>query len=270
MSTLCDPMDCTLPGSSVHRILQAGILEWVAIPFSRGSSQPENQTQVSCIAGRFFTIWAIREALHIGSCIKSLVILDSTHMCKSEKRAVNLYLYLRVILKSYWKAPCSSVQFDSVSLSCPTLWDPMDCNTSGFPVYHQLPEPAQTHVHWVGHAIQPSHLLSSFSSSVPSSFFCSVQFSCSVVSESLWPHELQHTRPPGPSPTPGVHPKSCASSQWCHPAISSSVVPSPPAPNLFQHQSLFQWVNSSHEVAKVLEFQPQHQSFQWTPRTGLL
>ena len=53
--TLWDPMDCSLPGSSVHRILQARILEWVAIPFSRGSSQPRDQTQVSHIAGRFFT-----------------------------------------------------------------------------------------------------------------------------------------------------------------------------------------------------------------------
>ena len=52
----CDPMDCSLPGSSVHRILQARMLEWVAIPFSRGSSQPRDQTWVSCIAGRFFTI----------------------------------------------------------------------------------------------------------------------------------------------------------------------------------------------------------------------
>ena len=53
----------------------------------------------------------------------------------------------------------------------------------------------------------------------------SVQFSCSVMSDSLRPHELQHTRPPCPSPTPGVHSDSCPSSQWCHPAVSSSVVP---------------------------------------------
>ena len=52
--TLGDPMDCSLPGSSVHGILQARILKWVGIPFSRGSSQPRDQTQVSCIAGRFF------------------------------------------------------------------------------------------------------------------------------------------------------------------------------------------------------------------------
>ena len=56
--TLFNSRDCSLPGSSVHGILQARILEWVAIPFSRGSSQPSDQTQVSCISGKFFTIWA--------------------------------------------------------------------------------------------------------------------------------------------------------------------------------------------------------------------
>ena len=59
---LCDPMDCSLPGSSVHGIPQARTLEWVAISFSRGSSPPRDQTQASHIAGRFFTIWATREA----------------------------------------------------------------------------------------------------------------------------------------------------------------------------------------------------------------
>ena len=60
--TLYDPMDCSLPGSSVHGILQSRILEWVAMSSSRGSSQPRDQTQVSCIAGRFFTIWATRKS----------------------------------------------------------------------------------------------------------------------------------------------------------------------------------------------------------------
>ena len=55
--------------------------------------------------------------------------------------------------------------------------------------------------------------------------FSSVQFSCSVMSDSLWPHESQHARPPCPLPTPRVHSNSCASSRWCHPAISSSVIP---------------------------------------------
>ena len=60
---LCDPMDCSLPGSSVHGILQARVLRWIAIAFSRGSSRPRNQTRVSRIAGRRFTVWATREAL---------------------------------------------------------------------------------------------------------------------------------------------------------------------------------------------------------------
>ena len=85
--------------------------------------------------------------------------------------------------------------------------------------------------------------------------FSSAQFSHSVVSDSLQPHESQHARPPCPSPSPGVHSNSRPSSWWCHPAISSSVVPFSSCPNPSQHQSLFQWVNSSHEMAKVLEFQ---------------
>ena len=61
--TLCDPMDCSLLGSSVHGIFQARILEWVAISFSRGTSRPRDWTWVSHIVGRCFTVWAIREAL---------------------------------------------------------------------------------------------------------------------------------------------------------------------------------------------------------------
>ena len=91
--------------------------------------------------------------------------------------------------------------------SCPTLCDPMDCSTPGLPLLPYFPEFMQTHVHWVGDAIQPSHSRSS---------------------------------------------------------------PPPPASNPSQHQGVFQWVNSSHEVAKVLEFQLQHESFQWIPRADLL
>ena len=97
----------------------------------------------------------------------------------------------------------------SVAEACLTVFDPMDCNTPGFPVLHYLLEFAQTHVHWVDDAIQPSHPL---------------------------------------------------------------LTASPPAFNLFQHQSLFQWIGSSYQVAKLLELQLQHQSFQWlTLRlTGLI
>ena len=72
----------------------------------------------------------------------------------------------------------------------------------------------------------------------------SVQFSRSVVSDSLWLHEPQHARPLCPSPTPGVHPNPCPSSRWCQPTISSSVVPSPLSLSLPKHQGLFKWVSS--------------------------
>ena len=62
--TLCDPVDCSLPGSSLHGILQARVLEWVAISFSRGSSQPRDQTQVSRIVGRCFNLWAMRAEIN--------------------------------------------------------------------------------------------------------------------------------------------------------------------------------------------------------------
>ena len=91
-----------------------------------------------------------------------------------------------------------SVQFTSVAQSCLTLCHPMDCSMSGLPVHHQLSELAQTHIHWVYDATQPSHPLLS---------------------------------------------------------------PFPPALNLVQCQGLYQWVSSSNQVANVLEFQLQHQSF---------
>ena len=82
------------------------------------------------------------------------------------------------------------------------------------------------------------------------------------MSNSLWPHGHQQGRLPSSSPSPRDSSNSCPLSQWCHPTISLSS-PSPPAFNLSQHQGLFQWVGFLHQVAKVLEFQLQHQSFQW-------
>ena len=75
--------------------------------------------------------------------------------------------------------------------------------------------------------------------------------------------DCQHARPPCPSPSGGVHLNSCPSSQWCHPTVLSSVVPFSSQLQSFQHQGLFKSVSSLHQVAKVLEFQLQHQSFQW-------
>ena len=92
----------------------------------------------------------------------------------------------------------------------------------------------------------------------------SVQFSRSVVSDSLWPHELQHVRPPCPSPTPGVHSNSCPSSQWCHPAISSSVVPFSSCPQSistsesFTMSQLFTWGGQSTGVSTLPSFLPKN------------
>ena len=94
--------------------------------------------------------------------------------------------------------------------------------------------------------------------------YSSVQFSCSVVSNSLRPHELQHTRPPCPSPTPGVHSDSCPSHQWCHLAISSSVVPFSSSPQFLQASEffpmsqLFAWGGQSTGVSASASFLPKN------------
>ena len=101
-------------------------------------------------------------------------------------------------------------------------------------------------------------------------FFASVQFSCSVVSDSLWSHESQHARPPCPSPSPGVHSDSCPSSPWCHPAVSSSVVPfssclqSFPASKSFPMSQLFTWGGQSTGVSVLASFLPK-KSQGWSP-----
>ena len=100
--------------------------------------------------------------------------------------------------------------------------------------------------------------------------FSSVQFSCSVVSNSLWPHESQHARPPCPSPTPRVYSNSCPSSRWCHPAISSSVVPfsscpqSLPASESFPTSQLFSWGGKSIGVSASASVLPMNTQ-DWTP-----
>ena len=97
-----------------------------------------------------------------------------------------------------------------------------------------------------------------------------VQFRHSVVSNSLQPHGLQHARLPCPSPTPRACSNSCPSSWWCHPTSSSSVIPFSSCLQSFPASGLLQWVSSSHDVTRVLEFQLQHQSFQLIFRTDFL
>ena len=100
--------------------------------------------------------------------------------------------------------------------------------------------------------------------------FSSVQFSRSVMSDSLKPHESQHARPPCPSPTPRVHSDSCPSSQWCHLAISSSVVPfsscsqSLPASESFPMSQLFAWGGQSTGVSALASFLPKNTQ-DWFP-----
>ena len=149
----------------------------------------------------------------------------------------------------------------SVAKLCLTLCDPVDCSTPGSPILCYLPEFAQTHIHWVDNAM-PLVI-----------YFCSVQFSHLVVSDFLWPHELQHSWPPCPSPTLWVHSNSCASSWWCHLAISSSVIPfsscpqSLPASGSFPMSQLFAWGGQSIGVsasASVLPMNTQDWSLGWT------
>ena len=122
---------------------------------------------------------------------------------------------------------------------------------------------------WAGHCLESGvlHRLARF---VNMKWPLLLLFSRSVVSNSLQPHGLQHTRLPCPSLSLRVCSDSRPLNLWCHPTISSSAPPSPPALNLSQHQGLFQWVGSSHLVAKVLELQFQHQSFQWIFRVDFL
>ena len=96
----------------------------------------------------------------------------------------------------------------------------MNCSMPGLPIHHQLLEPTQTHVHRLNQSVS--------------------QFSRSVMSDSLRPHEPQYTRPACPSPTPGVYPNSCPLSWWCHPTISSSVVPFSSCLQYFQASRSFQ------------------------------
>ena len=133
--TLCDSMDCSPPGSSVHGILQARILEWDTIPFCRGSSWPRDRTQVSSIEGNFFIIWATREAHSINTPAKSLqsclTLCDPTD---GSPPGSPIHGFSR---QEHWNGlPFPSPMHESeneseVAQSCPTLSDPMDYSLPG-------------------------------------------------------------------------------------------------------------------------------------------
>ena len=131
--TLCDPMDFSLPGSSIHGMFQARVLEWVAISFSRSHLQSIGNHPLA-----MNYLHSLRCKIHIflpGSCNSHPIVTSGIN----------------------------TIQFSSIQsfsyVPCPTLRDTMDCSMPGFHVHYQLPEFAQTHVHQVGDAIQPSHPL---------------------------------------------------------------------------------------------------------------
>ena len=119
---LCNPMDGSPPGSSVHRILQARILNWVVIPFSRGSSQPRDWTWISCTAGRFFTIWATRKA-QIGSKL--------FHILKFKQTSIGQIYFTMESSSSKMGIPAEAKQ--SISSIYKNPWDFTGCPVAKTP-----------------------------------------------------------------------------------------------------------------------------------------
>ena len=155
----------------------------------------------------------------------------------------------------------------SVAQSCPTLCDPMDCSPPGTSALEIL----QARIlDWVAISSCRESFQHRDQTLIWSVSHSSVQFSRSVMSDSLRPHESQHTRPPCLSPSPGVHSNSCPSSWWCHPAISSSVIPfsscpqSLPASESFPTSQLFAWGGQNIGVSALASFLPKNTQG-WSP-----
>ena len=212
--TPCDPRDGSPPGSPVPGILQARTLEWVAISFSNTWKW---KVKVKLLSGirLLATLFTAAYQAPPSMGFSRQKYWSGVPLPSPEEDVRGQQMICQMINSGnakdlvYFTPVMYSVQFSSVqSLSRVQLFvTPMGCSTPGLPVHQQLLEFTQTHVHWVGDAIQLSHPLLS---------------------------------------------------------------PSHPTFNFSQHQGLFKWVSSSHQVAKVLEFQLQHQSFQWTLSTVFL
>ena len=180
--------------------------------------------------------------------------------CKSQKMFVSSYLWVRVcyslshvlLFATPWtvshQAPLS------MKFSRKEYWSELP-----FPSPGDLPDPG---IKLWSPALQGETLWSEPLGKQENN--SSVQFSCSVMSDSLWPHELQHARPPCPSLSPGVHSNSRPSSRWCHPAISSSVVPfsfcpqSLPASKSFPMSQLFAWGGRNAGVSALASVLPKN------------
>ena len=236
--TLCDPVDCS------HGILQARILEWVTIFFSRGSSQHRDRTRVSHIGDRRFNLWATRVA-HWGWKVDSKEGTKCQHKEPKEK-----FWYHWGLAASGQKSPHGGL----LPLECWFRWDIWSIQNAG-PKFPCLDIIVRCPL-FLGDLVIQRIPCRSFQASAKCPIsnikdrsilfkmfklpqFSSVQFSHSVMSDSLQPHGQQHTRLPCPSPTPGACSNSCPSSGYTiqpfHPLLS----PSPPAFHLSQHQGLF-------------------------------
>ena len=196
------------PWPTAKTILTDWTTFWTWILHLRFSNLPLSEHRIeSSPMGSFWTIPCWDTSVKNGSQLASGLLRWNGALENTTSLSTAWNFSPNVVIRKYYTPCLSETSVSSVTQSCLTLCDPMNCSTPGFLVYHQLLEFTQTHVHWVRDAIQPSHPLSS---------------------------------------------------------------PSPPAFNLSQHQGLFQGVSSLHQEAKVLEFQLQHQSFQWTLRTNIL
>ena len=228
------------PGSPVHDIFQARIPEWVAISFSRGSS-PNINPHLLCLLHWQVDSLPLR---YLGSSIPG----DSVKSHRSYK--LRAQSHRTAILTP----PPPPLMLIPGSACYPMLLTrQLSIGGSHDPLLGSYWFARKTH------RIQENILLTQLSS---------VQWS--VVSDSLWPHEPQHTRPPCPSPTPRVHPNPCSLSQWCHPDISSSVVPfsscppSFPASESFPMSQLFTSGGQSIGVSALTSVLPMNTQ-DWSP-----
>ena len=156
----CKPRDCSLPGSSVHGVSQARVLEQVAIFFSKGSSLTRDQTPISCTGRRTLyhcTTWEVLLFIMLSIINKKFIAAVWLLVTLPQRQSKDGIQHEHKLHLHYTLEEATDVV---QSLSRTQLFvTPVDCSTPGFPVLHHLPEFAQTHVHWVGDAIRSSHPL---------------------------------------------------------------------------------------------------------------
>jgi len=252
-------MDCSPPGSSVHRILQARILEWVAVLFSRGSSQPRDWTQVSCIASGFLTIWATKEAL-MNLCWHQINSYLSSHRCWT------FCGFGRCVIHHY----CVSTTLKIICFTYSSLPPPSNLCIHDFAFFRMS-------YNW-SHTVVNLSRLASFRNNMhlkflpvfswlDSSFIFVVQ-SLSHVQTLCNPNGLRLARLSCPSPSPGACQLTSIelviSSDHlilCHPLLL--------LPSVFASIRVFSSESALH-IRWPIVLKLQHQSFQWIFRVDFL